>query len=124
MLLCHRRAERALYPDVWDFPGGHVEAGEDTESALVRELREELGIEIARPQAPRLARFVNDNQDLSVWLITDWSGVIINAALEEHDDIRWFDAQEVGALEIADAVYLPVISRALNSTGRSPRPPH
>jgi 8-oxo-dGTP diphosphatase len=44
ILICRRRGDQA-HPLKWEFPGGKVEAGESPESALVRELREELGIE-------------------------------------------------------------------------------
>ena len=52
VLLCHRSARRRWYPDVWDLPGGHVESGELPGRALVRELREELGITVAEPSDP------------------------------------------------------------------------
>jgi 8-oxo-dGTP diphosphatase len=43
ILLCHRSPTRRWFPDVWDFPGGHVEPGEAPLQALARELLEELG---------------------------------------------------------------------------------
>jgi 8-oxo-dGTP diphosphatase len=42
VLLSQRRADQS-FPLAWEFPGGKVEAGEDLDSALVREIREELG---------------------------------------------------------------------------------
>lgn len=46
LLVCQRRKD-AAHPLKWEFPGGKVETGESDESALRRELREELGIEIS-----------------------------------------------------------------------------
>ena len=41
------------FPNHWDFFGGHVEVGESAEQALVRELKEELGIELKQWQFVR-----------------------------------------------------------------------
>ncbi|HEY7371725.1 MAG TPA: (deoxy)nucleoside triphosphate pyrophosphohydrolase [Polyangia bacterium] len=46
ILMSRRRPDQAM-PDLWEFPGGKVEAGEHPEAALAREVREELGCDIA-----------------------------------------------------------------------------
>jgi 8-oxo-dGTP diphosphatase len=47
-LLIYLRDEKAdiPFPNYWDFFGGHLEVGETPEQALVREVKEELGIEL------------------------------------------------------------------------------
>jgi 8-oxo-dGTP diphosphatase len=46
VLLTRRKAD-VPYPSLWEFPGGKVEPEEDPRDAIVREIREELAIEVA-----------------------------------------------------------------------------
>jgi mutator protein MutT len=45
-ILITQRLDRAHLGGMWEFPGGKVESGETLESALQREIREELGVKI------------------------------------------------------------------------------
>lgn len=116
VLLCHRRADRPWYPDVWDQPGGHVEAGERAEAALVRELAEELGIEIDRPARPPDRVLTDDAAGLvlSIWVVDDWRGEPANCAPDEHDAIAWFRLADLDDLALADDAYRAVLAELLS----------
>ena len=116
VLLCHRAPTRRWYPDVWDFPGGHVEPGERPEDALRREIVEELGVQLAGVDgAPVLHRVVPDTGlDLTVWESHCWRGNITNMAPEEHDTIGWFRREQLGGLRFADLSYLGLLQGLLS----------
>jgi 8-oxo-dGTP diphosphatase len=113
VLLCHRLPSRESFPDVWDFPGGHVEANEAPAAALVRELHEEIGVWVRVPERPSWARLATDDFDLRVWLITEWVGTPRNIAVGEHDEIGWFSQPKAVDLNLAHAVYPSLITTAL-----------
>ncbi|WP_427384273.1 NUDIX domain-containing protein [Janibacter sp. G56] len=99
VLLAYRSQNKRAYPSVWELPGGVVEAGESELTALARELHEELGVRIATGSASHLCRLtvgpVGEPALLSAWLVRDWQGTPANLAPEEHDDIRWWDVDEL-----------------------------
>lgn len=72
-LLVHRSARRRWYPDAWDLPGGHVQEGEAPHHALVRELREELGITIEAGDEP-FAHVQGPDFRMDIWTIDGWTG--------------------------------------------------
>ena len=68
VLLTQRKAGAHL-EGMWEFPGGKVESGEDPRDALVRELREELGIEVAVGEAVDVTFHRYEEADKSVLLL-------------------------------------------------------
>jgi 8-oxo-dGTP pyrophosphatase MutT (NUDIX family) len=118
VLLCHRSTSREWYPGVWDLPGGHVEAGEIASAAVVRELEEELDVVIPEPKGKCLERISTGDFDMRVWLVTEWRGTPVNAATDEHDEIRWFAASDASALDLAHESYARLISHAFSVASR------
>ena len=112
VLLCHRHPSRRWYPDVWDLPGGHLEAGEDLVTALRRELAEELGV-VAVPEPWPLWRHVDDEMDLTVLRVRTWRGRPALLDLDEHDDLGWFTPDEAAELVLADGSYPTLLAAAL-----------
>jgi 8-oxo-dGTP diphosphatase len=95
------RAPHKSFPNCWDMFGGHIEEGETEETALSRELQEELGI---IPTRLRKIEHISSRQDchfldLSIYEVTEWLGGQPRMLGNEHLEIKWF--------ELPDAVRLP-----------------
>ena len=91
--LLARRPTGKVYAGYWEFPGGKIEAGEPPETALARELREELGIE-AQTAYPWLTReyvYPHAAVRLSFFRVTRWRG---DPHPRERQEIAW---QRLGA---------------------------
>ncbi len=84
--LLGQRGPGTFYPGYWEFPGGKVEPGETPRDALVRELREELGIEVieATPWIVREHVYAHAHVRLHFFRVTQWRGALrdhVHAAL-------------------------------------------
>ncbi|MBB5788336.1 NUDIX hydrolase [Jiangella mangrovi] len=116
VLMCHRRADRTWYPDVWDFPGGHIEDGETVADCARRECGEELGIDAGAAHR-ELARWVEGDEDITFIQLLSWTGTPSNCAPEEHDDVRWFGLTEALELTLPDPRYPELLRRVLVTPG-------
>lgn len=95
-LLVARRTAPPQFAGMWEFPGGKVEPAESPESALHRELREELGIGVvlgAELEAPEPEGWpLNDRAAMRVWLAEVADGD--PRPLEDHDELRWISIRD------------------------------
>lgn len=88
-VLLARRPPGKMMAGLWEFPGGKLDEGETFEAALRRELREELGIDIA--EDPPQITIVRHSYDqfclvMPMFLVRKWRGEISPL---EHDGLAW-----------------------------------
>lgn len=100
-LICQRPEDKAR-PLLWEFVGGKVEPGESLEEALIRECREELGIELR--VTGTVTDTVHEYPDISIHL-TLLSAEIAEGEpkLLEHRALAWITPEEVNQYEFCPA---------------------
>ena len=89
-----KRAKKAVSGDLWEFPGGKVEANETSFDALKRELKEELNINVS--VAHEVKKFHHQYTNLSiyfsVWHVTEFRGDPIG---NEGQSVVWSSCSEL-----------------------------
>ena len=100
VLIAKRPPGRPL-AGLWEFPGGKVDLGEDPETALIRELLEELGIEIARadllPLTSASHAYPEFHLLMPLYLCKRWQGSI---AAQEDQELLWVRPDELGLYDM------------------------
>ena len=107
-ILVTQRGESMSLPMKWEFPGGKVEIGETAEDCIVREIAEELGVEIV--VCGRMTAHLYGEGNKAIRLIPfrcEITGGEINLA--EHAAFLWLLPGQLGALDWAPAD-LPVLN--------------
>jgi 8-oxo-dGTP diphosphatase len=85
--LAARRTKPDWAAGRWEFPGGKVETGESEIEALMREIREELGVEIAIGARVPGEWPLHDDLVLHLYVATLMDGE--PQPLDHHDELRW-----------------------------------
>jgi len=109
------RPERR-YPGVWDAPGGKPEPGESLLEALVREVREEAGVE-PMAAAP-LGCFDDGERADAFYLATEWRGEPRNEDPKEHSRLAWMTLEAMAGLPLAPTTRR-ALARLLDVLGRT-----
>ncbi len=102
-LLIQKRPPGKPFAGLWEFPGGKVEEGETPEAALIRELKEELDIDV-EPACLAPATFASELQPggtrhmaLLLYVCRKWRGTPTSL---EGATLRWVRVQELYGLEM------------------------
>ncbi|MFI7504358.1 (deoxy)nucleoside triphosphate pyrophosphohydrolase [Streptomyces sp. NPDC049687] len=112
-------ARRSAPPDLagrWELPGGKVEPGERPEAALVRELREELGVEAEAVERVPGEWPLRSPYALQVWTARLRPGSAAPAPLQDHDELRWLTPDEIWDVHWLDQD-VPAVRETLTRLG-------
>jgi len=86
------------YPNMWDIPGGHVDAGETPEQCIVREMKEEMDLDLKEFQLLSVMEFT-DRVEYTFWKKLNLDIESIN--LHEGQEIKWFTEFETRNTKLA-----------------------
>ena len=95
-VLIAQRPEGKTLAGLWEFPGGKVDTGERPEAALIRELKEELGITIEEPCLAPLTFASHAYDDfhllMPLYVCRKWEGVV---TAHEGQKLAWVRANKL-----------------------------
>lgn len=86
------------YPDMWDVPGGHVEQGETPEECIVREMKEEMDLDLKGFSLFSEKEF-SDRIEYTYWKEEDLD--IGAVTLMEGQRLKWFSREEAARTPLA-----------------------
>ena len=111
-VLVSQRPNGKSLAGLWEFPGGKVEPGEAPETALIRELREELAVEVAEACLAPLTFASHAYADMHLlmplYVCRRWEG---SARSNEGQPLRWLRPRDLRDIPMppADAPLIPAL---------------
>jgi len=111
VLIAQRPPGKAM-AGLWEFPGGKIEANERPEQTLIRELNEELGIEVKEdclaPFTFASHVYTEFHLLMPLYLCRRWEGI---ASAREHSAIKWVKPKELASYPMppADVPLIPML---------------
>ena len=111
-VLLAQRPEGKSMAGLWEFPGGKVEVGESPETALIRELQEELGIDTWASCLAPLTFASHAYEDfhllMPLFACRKWSGIV---QAKEDQSLKWVLAKDLSKypMPAADLPLIPIL---------------
>lgn len=101
-ILISQRTAQQSYAGYWEFPGGKLESDESQYNALVRELAEEIGIEVLEAAFLKTFEHAYDSLDviLHIWQVEKFTGEPFG---KEGQVVRWVTIEELDDFEFPEA---------------------
>jgi 8-oxo-dGTP diphosphatase len=111
-ILCALRSPNMAIPNMWEFPGGKIEKGEDMETALKREIDEELGCSIETNGL--FNDHTHEYETFIIHLISIKSKIISGyPKASEHSKLIWLKRENLSSLKWAPAD-IPAVEQLIN----------
>jgi len=115
-VLLSQRPEGKTLAGLWEFPGGKIETGERPETALIRELKEELGIDVAESCLAPLTFASHAYSDfhllMPLYVCRRWKGQV---QAMEGQSLKWVRAKDMRSYPMppADLPLIPHLEELL-----------
>ncbi|MFD6395454.1 NUDIX domain-containing protein [Nocardia sp. NPDC060249] len=90
-VLLGRRLNTGFGDGLFHVPAGHLEAGESAVAGLIREAREEVGIEIAARDVEFAHVLHSDERVQMFFTVRRWTGPVTNCEPEKCSELGWFE---------------------------------
>ncbi|MEE3295615.1 MAG: (deoxy)nucleoside triphosphate pyrophosphohydrolase [Pseudomonadota bacterium] len=116
-ILLNKRPDDKFMSGFWEFPGGKKEKNETPSECLIREIKEEIGINIKDSDLSPITFASHEYDDFSILLLLfscrEWNGILV---AKENQELGWFSPLDLYKLELlpADKGLIPYLEELVN----------
>ncbi len=99
LMLCRNKKKNDINKDKWIGVGGRFEQNESPEECIIREIKEETGLTVNKPNFKGIVTFCDDGycEYMHLFTANDFSGELTEC---DEGELRWIDIKDVPKLEL------------------------